>query len=213
MRFIGDVHGKFQPYKRIIRDVPRSIQVGDMGVGFKKPGHHDDFLDEAWSSNPPHYAMTKEGESHRFIRGNHDNPEVCKQQSQWIPDGHHEGDMFFVGGAVSIDQMWRTEGIDWWRDEELTIRELDELITKFADFKPRVMVTHEAPEFLVDGLVMASGRGFKIEWPSATRQAFEAMWNLHKPELWVFGHWHVSFDYKEKGTRFKCLDELEHMDV
>lgn len=36
MRFIGDVHGKFKSYKTLIKDIPMSIQVGDMGVGFKK---------------------------------------------------------------------------------------------------------------------------------------------------------------------------------
>jgi len=216
MRFIGDVHGKYRPYKRIIKGVTQSIQVGDMGVGFHKvrPPFPDPFLDGVtYDTNPPHYAMTKEGESHRFIRGNHDNPEVCKRQSQWIPDGHVEGDMMFIGGAVSVDQEFRTEGVDWWRDEELSIKELDDLITKVADIKPRVMVTHEAPEFLVDGLIIASGRGYKLDWPSRTRQAFEAMYSLHKPELWIFGHWHVSFDYMEEGCRFKCLNELEYFDI
>ena len=42
MRFIGDVHGKFTQYKRLIADVPASIQVGDMGVGFRRiSGYRD----------------------------------------------------------------------------------------------------------------------------------------------------------------------------
>ena len=69
MRFIGDVHGKWKKYKRIIKDCDASIQVGDLGLGFVRK--------HGWSagqiySNPPHYAMVKG--DHKFIRGNHDNP-------------------------------------------------------------------------------------------------------------------------------------------
>jgi len=64
IRFIGDVHGKYRPYKRAIAGVPRSIQVGDMGVGFRRtsPARYGDP-----SANPPHYAMARG--DHRFIRG------------------------------------------------------------------------------------------------------------------------------------------------
>jgi hypothetical protein len=39
MLLIGDVHGRFRAYKRIIKSAPASIQVGDMGVGFARVGH------------------------------------------------------------------------------------------------------------------------------------------------------------------------------
>ena len=38
MRFIGDVHGKYGQYKKLIAEVDSSIQVGDMGVGFRRLG-------------------------------------------------------------------------------------------------------------------------------------------------------------------------------
>ena len=49
----------------------------------------------------------------------------------------------------------------------------------------------------------------KINDPSRTRQAFQAMFEAHQPDLWVFGHWHHSFDGVLDGTRFVCLNELE----
>lgn len=60
IRFIGDVHGKYDRYKKIIQDAPGSIQLGDLGVGFRRIGgpQAGDFY-----SNPPHYAM---------VRGNFD---------------------------------------------------------------------------------------------------------------------------------------------
>ena len=35
--FIGDVHGKYNRYRDIIRDCENTIQVGDMGIGFRHP--------------------------------------------------------------------------------------------------------------------------------------------------------------------------------
>jgi len=208
MRFIGDVHGKFNRYKKLVKEVPVSIQVGDMGVGFRYDGgvFEGEFYD-----NPPHYAMVQG--NHRFIRGNHDNPGVCRNHSQWIPDGTVEGDMMFIGGAVSIDRALRREGYSWWADEELSIEELNVLVDKYIEVRPRIMVTHECPEQVAGLLSVHNHQKMYPEWSSRTRQALQAMWSAHSPELWIFGHWHNHFDQVLNGTRFICLAELETIDL
>ena len=212
MRFIGDVHGKFERYKKIIKTCDESIQVGDMGVGFLRNPLHDPFgtLNQKYLTNPPHYAMTEDGKNHRFIRGNHDNPYVCKKHSQYIQDGTIENDVMFIGGALSIDKQYRTIGVDWWEDEELSVPELNQMIDTYLVAKPRVMICHECPESIADILLH---RKEKLDYPSRTRQAFQAMFEEHQPELWIFGHWHLSFDKVINGCRFICLNELEYADV
>lgn len=109
-RFIGDVHGKYEPYKRILeQSLPGTIQVGDMGVGFRRLSGPR--AGELYAS-PPHYKMVEH--EARFIRGNHDNPAECAKHSQFIPDGTVEGDTMFCGGAVSIDRAYRHEGYSYW---------------------------------------------------------------------------------------------------
>ena len=210
MRFIGDVHGKFSGYKAIIKDCPASIQVGDMGVGFLRT--HGPRVGEEYS-NPPHYAMIRG--NHRFIRGNHDSPEACARHSQWIPDGTIEDGTMFIGGALSIDKAFRIEGYSWWQDEELSSNELSNLVDKFIAEKPRVMITHECPEEIAIELVREIRNETKLDprFASRTRQALQSMWSAHSPELWIFGHWHHSFDREIRGTRFICLTELEYMDL
>jgi calcineurin-like phosphoesterase family protein len=106
IRFIGDVHGHWHRYKKRIKDVETSIQVGDFGVGFYTP-----YTDKLVGGNPPYDHMCKG--NHRFIRGNHDNPSFCKKHPFWIPDGTMIHDKIFcVGGAASIDRHHRTEGYD-----------------------------------------------------------------------------------------------------
>lgn len=212
-RLIGDVHGHFDQYKRLIADVPRSIQVGDMGVGFLRT--HGPRIGEEYG-NPPHYAMV--AGDHRFIRGNHDSPSACSRHSQWIPDGHIEygpiGPVMFIGGALSIDKHLRQEGFDWWSDEELSIAALNDLVDKYLEIRPAVMITHECPEEVAIEVARKAGlTKLDPRFASRTRQAFQAMWSAHSPQLHIFGHWHVSFDHVLNGTRFICLAELEYRDI
>lgn len=206
VRLIGDVHGKFKPYRKLIRDIPFSIQVGDMGVGFRR--NHGDM---AWYSNPPFDAMS-EGR-HLFIRGNHDNPEVCRRQKYWIPDGAllPEG-IYCLGGAVSIDRAYRTEGLDWWPDEECSYAELERMIDEYASFKPEIVITHDCPASVANEILAAFNMR-KIEDGSRTRVALERMLERHRPRKWFFGHWHVSLTFERDATTFQCLDELESTDV
>jgi predicted phosphodiesterase len=72
------------------------------------------------------------------------------------------------------------------------------------------MVTHDCPETVADHLFGLTG---KLNIPSRTRQAFDSMWEAHKPEIWIFGHWHQSRDQNIMGTRFVCLAELEAKEI
>lgn len=199
--FIGDVHGKYTQYKRIIKEHQNTIQVGDMGVGFIRWPNGDAI------SNPPFDQMV--ATNARFIRGNHDNPAVCYNHMQCIRDGTIEDGMMFIGGADSIDKAYRVEGYSWWPDEELSRQELDNMVTKYAQARPEIMVTHDAPQNIA---VMIHATLIQLKVPmtvTRTRDTFEQMLAIHRPRIWVFGHWHVSLDYLSEGTRFVCLNELE----
>ena len=198
-RFIGDIHGKMLPYLRLLEDCDKSIQLGDFGVGFGTRGAPD-YIDDQ--------IELMEG-NHRFIRGNHDDPFKCTKSRYWIKDGTIEDDIMFLGGAWSIDHQWRTMGVDIQEDEELSVTELDTFIGWYDTVRPRVMVTHTAPINIPAGPM-----GFRIfNNGSRTEIALQAMLETHRPDLWIFGHWHQNFDRTLDGTRFICLNELEHIDL
>lgn len=206
--FIGDTHGLYDRYGKIIDRCKNSVQVGDMGVGFfTKSG--------VPCPNPPYDKMIKGG--HRWIRGNHDNPNVCKTHTQWIRDGHTEitpkgTKIMYIGGAWSIDQTFRTEPFDWWYNEELSHGELLGLLDKYQQFCPDVMVTHDCPEAVAYELFLA--RCQSPVYKTRTGQALQGMFNhIIKPKIWIFGHWHSSRDIDIHGTRFICLNELETIDL
>lgn len=39
------------------------------------------------------------------------------------------------------------------------------------------------------------------------------MLEIHRPKVWVFGHYHIDKDFELNGTRFICLNELSTIDV
>ena len=201
MIYIGDVHGKYGPYKQIIKDCQASIQVGDMGVGFFRS-------DGRPHTNPPFDHMTKNGRNHRFIRGNHDNPDVCSRHKQWIPDGSLEGDHMFIGGAFSIDKAYRTAGLDWWPDEELSWQRLCDMALAAKIHGPRVIVSHDCPKSIIQHM-----HSHHLFDNSRTQEGLQLLYEEWQPEYWIYGHHHKSFKYKEGKTTFICLAELEVLEL
>lgn len=182
MWFIGDVHCKFNKYMDIISSMDESIQVGDFGIGF-----HEIPYPESYNLN------------HKFIRGNHDNPTVCRNHPNFIKDGELYKDIFCVGGAFSVDYRKRNNGIDWWEDEEVSYSEASVILETYENIKPLIVVTHDCPEIIME----------EVYNKTKTRQLLNAMFEVHKPDVWIFGHHHISIEKKINKTYFKCLNELE----
>lgn len=217
--FIGDTHGNMHSYMKTLMsnrgkyDV--SIQVGDFGWGFLNE-YHIRFMNE---------DDDRHDEIDFHIRGNHDNPELFSsagvELAGGIPDGTiwteetHNVSMMFVGGALSIDQHNRTEGVDWWRNEELNQSELNTIFDKYELAKPRIMATHDIPHSIsleMFGVCTKNQRG------SITQQAFDAMLEIHQPEYWVAGHYHERKSYihtSKNGnqTRFEVLNRADSPNV
>jgi predicted phosphodiesterase len=206
-RIIGDTHGKLYDYQaHSIADFKGpSIQVGDFGIGFSSDYWHDNVA--AWQEANP---------QHRFIRGNHDDPARCKAMPGYIADGTIENATMFIGGAWSIDRAWRTEGVSWWADEECSIEQFNQLIDTYSIMRPRVMITHDCPTeaaiemFQKTGLLWG-GTSVKLE-KTRTASALQAMYEIHQPDFWFFGHWHISTHLKLGNTHFQCLGELDYID-
>lgn len=231
MIFIGDVHGKIKKYRALIRAMPegqRSLQLGDMGLGFR--GVH----------LFPGGSLLRG--DHRFIRGNHDDPKACHRHPLYKGDWGYDAErqLFYLGGAWSIDQNWRTEGLSWWRDEELSYAELDKAYQLYVQCRPRIVATHEAPcraAWSMLTALMNQGQGphhehcptdqdvrlkgdeyayYKAKLGcvnTRTSQALQRMFEEHQPEYWLFGHYHLDRTFTICRTQFSCLNELSTKEV
>lgn len=194
MIIIGDAHGKFKALQQIVdkhSDEDLIIQVGDLGLGFSDA-----------KSDPADF-----GNNFKFIRGNHDNPAVCRQHKNYLGDygvfDYNNKKVFFMGGAFSIDWHLRRDGLDWWYDEQLGMHELQDAIDVFETVKPDIVITHDCPKIMYNELIYGPFAN------NDTCNALQVMFNMHKPDIWIFGHHHKSISFNIDKTNFICVRELE----
>lgn len=181
--FQGDVHGDLSKLAHMIGydDCDIIIQLGDLGAGFVSSEYWNRYVNE-----PKNFL---------FIRGNHDDPEICRASPNYLGDFGAQGELFYVSGAFSIDYQFRTPGLDWWYDEELSVPQFEECLKLYENAKPRVVISHDCPNFLNPQYA-----------PTRTSSYLQTMHNIHQPDLWLFGHHHVSRTTTYGKTTFRCLN-------
>lgn len=195
---IGDVHGKYKRYHEIIREKnrhPFTIQIGDFGFDYETLKNVD----------PKH---------HVFIGGNHDNYDKVKDCPNYLGDfgytvNFNGLDFFYYRGAWSIDRIYRTIGIDWWEQEQVSMENFAKAKELYEQIKPDVMLTHDCPESIISYLLPPNYRIYK----NTTCCALQSLFEIHQPKIWIFGHYHVSWSKIINNTEFRCLNELECYDI
>jgi hypothetical protein len=123
---------------------------------------------------------------------------------------------FFLAGAWSIDAAKRTDGVDWWHDEELSMADLSKAQEIYEDVKPDVVISHECPQvagqYMIDGVIGRLGTPRTYN-KSRTSTFLQALWEFHQPKKWYFGHHHMNKAFKIGETSFRCVDILTAMRV
>ena len=208
--FFGDHHGCSDTFLYMINKmtwehgkigVDCTLSVGDIGIGFR-PYNNDNYL-----KNGKTWAPEIDYGWHKWIRGNHDDPNMCKLHSNYLGNFGYikKADIFFISGGLSIDKEYRIENISWWKDEELNYEQTMQCIEEYINSKPRIVVSHECPTVIkYDALTNI----LKSQIASYTEKLLQNLYELHQPEYWIFGHHHNYIYKKYKNTTFVGLDEI-----
>jgi hypothetical protein len=192
MIIIGDVHGKFDEYARLISEHDYSLQLGDFGFDYEQ------------------ILPRVDAERHRIIAGNHEHYETCFSYPHFLGDFGPVPNIpnsFFVRGGYSIDKHRRTQGVDWFPQEELEYAAALQALEEYKRVKPRYVFSHESPA-LINRYIIETFGGLYLE-PSFTSQLLSYFFDYHQPELWIFAHWHYKWSRQVGNTSFICLDELD----
>jgi predicted phosphodiesterase len=202
----GDIHNKFQYLNGLIDDEQPDIIIccGDFGY---------------W----PNVSSTNELDIIKpqnsmilWCDGNHENHWALKQRDQdeivpsviYMPRGStytlSDGrTIMFFGGADSIDKNRRTLGIDWFPDEVITQKDLSNL----PDVKVDIFITHTC-SLEIKKELPSPFTIYKQNDPSY--EALSQLWEIYKPNLWYFGHFHYYIQGYYKDTKWTCLGAVEH---
>jgi hypothetical protein len=108
-----------------------------------------------------------------------------------------------LGGAVSIDQEWRTEEISWWATEEITDLEVNSLIERAGPHGVDVLLTHDAP-LLPDGISPLANPEKRVACDRSLNQVLRAV-DAVDPQVLLHGHYHKRYSGLYGTTRIEGL--------
>lgn len=210
---IGDIHGNWSAVKdKISRyDLKNCVLIaaGDIGVGFKHPIKENSVFSKL------NLFFSQRNIEFLAIRGNHDDPsyfgKVKLSNFELLPDYTYRtfnNKLFlFVGGAISIDRLFRVLNRSWWPNEDFVLH--PELVQKCD-----VLITHSAPSWIGPfdkaGISGFCDKDFSL-WDDCKKEryAHDELFKLAQPSRSFAGHFHSSYHAEHNGCMATILAEHE----
>lgn len=214
---LGDCHGDFRKIyqfaeKMELKEGDAIIVLGDMGLLWRQDRRDANIFirdfEDRWKFNL------------YFVDGNHENfhqlnslPEdengmgFVSKHIRHLKRGRRYNingkDILAIGGADSVDQFYRTEGLSWWREEAITQEDIDRVEEGHYDY----VLSHTCPLNIFEAyklylctlgnIVDDNEPLFKI-----SNNSLEKLLDKITFDKWYFGHYHVDKHIDEKYT---CL--------
>lgn len=166
----GDCHGDMSRFKYIdyqYNDIV--IILGDFGGIFYNESKQFSEARKEWEDEI-FGTLADQRCTFLFVEGNHDNIDrlenlpvkykfgnqvgVASDNCFWLKRGHiytiEDKKFMCMGGALSQDKNRRTEGVDWWRNENPTFKDWNKLEMELLNnqYKVDYVLTHTPPEFI-----------------------------------------------------------------
>ncbi len=187
------------------------IIAGDFGGVWTGTETDDDVLNMHGSRN---YTTL-------FVGGNHENYDVLNSYpvEEWNGGKIHkiresvfhlmngqvyniDGTTFFVmGGATSVDKVFREEGVSWWPQEEPSSEELDEAFNNLAKYGNKVdyIITHTIPE-KVRKLIYDVYTDY-VNYESGVEKFLDLIMEHVSYDKWYSGHVHMDREFSDYRLR------------
>lgn len=246
----GDIHGDFNQlvFKLCVQYQMKDtvlIVAGDCGFGFEKKGSYENMVKRNAK------RMNEANNWIVFVRGNHDNPSYFDGYTHKhkrfiaVPDytilqacSHT---VLCVGGAISIDRLYRLEVWEkklarsvsdntedklarnvYWNTEAPVFDE-KKMIEISAEYAVDTVITHTAPSFCEllnkNNLSEWSARDSKLLADVTSERAImDKLHNRlkadgHPVSHWFYGHFHQSWHCNIDGILFRMLDIMEFCQI
>ena len=192
LRLISDIHGNLHKINEIRQSVHRydlTVQLGDYGIGFGVNSTLD----------------TIDSDRFKILFGNHDDFDALSKYPHALDRYgilEFAGEkIFYVGGAQSIDRDRRTPGLNWWTNEQLEYREVNDCLDLWEANCANIdlVLSHDCPINVGQSVL-----GFFPNENTTNRLLYE-IWKIKESKEWYFGHYHRIFNKQIGKTNFHCL--------
>jgi Icc-related predicted phosphoesterase len=217
--FAGDWHQNIRWATTTVGSITRKkkkntiLHLGDfLGFGWSMTPYLDD-LDEACQlSNTQILFIDGNHEDHPYLNGlERDERGVAEVRTNI----HHlgrgtrwewEGLRFCaLGGAVSVDQKWRTEHVDWFREEVLSHKQIMDTV---AGGETDILLTHDCPAGVTIPDLRPGWPIDALQKAMAHRQDLRYVVDNINPSHIFHGHYHTRYSqdvYFNTETQTRCL--------
>ncbi|MEK6829734.1 MAG: metallophosphoesterase [Nanoarchaeota archaeon] len=233
----GDIHGDIMPlvFKTEQYKIQNSLVIvaGDVGIGFHKDGYYLTLFKKVEA------RLKKSNNIFLFIRGNHDDPDKWLDhlpfQKHWQDGNSHvrfvkdytvvsahtdrrAHNILCVGGAISIDRVHRTQGINYWANEPFVYDE--EKASSLEGITD--IITHSCPDFcepiLKGGIQHYISVDANLEADcDKERKDHTLLYNKVKEknqvQRYFYGHYHFYNKTNIGETMFRLCDIMELVEI
>lgn len=215
---VGDVHGHWSMLNTLINKKKPDIilQCGDFGFfpwndNKKQIKNKNTAIFWCDGNHEHHWHLINLMEKNKFgpIETSPNVFYMPRSTTLTLPD---ERVVMFFGGADSIDKKARIIGVNWFPEEVIQQRDIENLPEIDVD----IMITHTCPsEFFKE--VKERGNPNSLGWTEIhkdpSRAALSFLLDFYKPKEWYFAHFHtyVTGIYEHASgekTVWKALDEV-----
>lgn len=201
--FMGDTHGNLPYTHKALRYAVKNgadlvVSVGDFG--FWDDNYVRNVGEEAGRLDLQVFFVDGNHEHHELLnslplredgfRVLHDNVAHIPRGTVWTWGGVR---FLGLGGAHSVDQRWRKEGVDWFREETITYGQAFEA-SQARDID--IMVTHDVPDRVEVPGIAGNPFGFPlvdIALADKHRELLGYVVDNVKPKILIHGHYHVNY--------------------
>lgn len=173
-------------------EVIATISVGDFGFWPRQPLGQE-FLDYVGSKSEviPTFFIDGNHEDHSLLGHSADDFMMVRPNLYYIPRGYAFGfgsiRFLALGGAWSIDRIFRIEGETWFWNEEPDKADIDRACLA-AEEGVDVLLTHDCTSMAFPHFVA----GEPTSQNSGTRRAIDHLVDLGRPSFNIHGHHHIA---------------------
>jgi len=221
---LGDTHGNWGSLNALIsKKHPEIIlQCGDFGYW---PHMHmnKEFNNEGLRMKPwDQWNIKNQGAKIYWADGNHENHNALdnliyhygrvpikmnkfengdvyfmpRSSHITLPDGRV---VLFMGGGYSIDKKYRTENIDWWRQEVIGKEDIDAL----PDIDVDIVISHTCPRSFFPDMKIEIFLGKDKD---QSCDYLDVVFDKYKPDMWFFGHFHKYMSGRKENCYWTALN-------
>lgn len=201
----GDTHGGFDIDKLFLRDfMPDDIVIicGDFGFVWEK-----DYPAVVREQQLLNYILDSISCTVLFVDGNHENFErlnklprvekfgaevgVVRDRCYHLLRGNVytiEGNTYLaIGGAESHDKKFRKEGISWWKEESISLADIEKAkMAGEVDF----VISHCVPKKIKERMCLEGVLPLEYIMPSTSEYMLGDLQESIKYKYWFSGHYH-----------------------